>query len=32
MNGKYVHFVSDGKLVGVGWMTDAEIKSFKKGD
>ena len=24
--GKYVHFVSDGKLMGVGWMTNEEIK------
>jgi len=29
-NGRYVHLVSDGELIGVGWMTDEEIKKFKK--
>ena len=30
IEGKYVHFVSDGELMGVGWMADEEIKKFIK--
>ena len=28
MKGKYVHFVLDGKLIGIKWMTEREIYDY----